>query len=389
MKIVHVIDYFQPKLGYQETFLAREHAKMGHEVFVVTSDRYNPIVYLGDAAKPILGERIVAPGFFIEEDIKVWRLKTLFEVPHGIWIVGLEKKILELEPDLLIVHGIANYCAVKIAFLKRRLPFCKLIFDDHMTFDNSTSIMRVFYPLFKLSFAKEIKRAGDAFVAIAPASIEFMHEKYGISYNDITLIPLGADDDLFRFDSISRQKIRDKLSLQESCVLFIYTGKIIPEKNLHLLVKAAKLLEKYTTFRILLVGNGSLKYIQVLKDSIRVANLDKLFFWHDAVPNSELYMYYSAADVAIWPRGASISQREAMACGLPLIVSDGSPVTDLVSHENGFILHEDDPSHLAEQMEKLLDPYLRKIMGINSRKAVENELSWKVIAKQFTALVAR
>jgi hypothetical protein len=51
MKIIHVIDYFQPQLGYQETFLAKEQAKQGHEVYVLTSDRYNPIVYKGNAAK--------------------------------------------------------------------------------------------------------------------------------------------------------------------------------------------------------------------------------------------------------------------------------------------------------------------------------------------------
>jgi hypothetical protein len=25
MRIVHIIDYYQPAMGYQETFLAREH----------------------------------------------------------------------------------------------------------------------------------------------------------------------------------------------------------------------------------------------------------------------------------------------------------------------------------------------------------------------------
>ena len=40
MRIVHVIDYYQPKLGYQETFLAREQCKLGHEVRVVTMEGF-------------------------------------------------------------------------------------------------------------------------------------------------------------------------------------------------------------------------------------------------------------------------------------------------------------------------------------------------------------
>lgn len=59
MKIVHVIDYFQPRLGYQETFLAKEHPKLGHEVYVVTSDRYNPIIFEGDAARQV--EKLLDP----------------------------------------------------------------------------------------------------------------------------------------------------------------------------------------------------------------------------------------------------------------------------------------------------------------------------------------
>jgi hypothetical protein len=40
MKIVHVVDYFQPQIGSQESFLALAHQRAGHEVHVVTADRY-------------------------------------------------------------------------------------------------------------------------------------------------------------------------------------------------------------------------------------------------------------------------------------------------------------------------------------------------------------
>ena len=64
MKIVHIQDYFHPALGYQETFLSREQAKLGHEVHVVTSDRYNPLIYSEN--KDLLGNRrILDAGFSI------------------------------------------------------------------------------------------------------------------------------------------------------------------------------------------------------------------------------------------------------------------------------------------------------------------------------------
>jgi hypothetical protein len=85
MKIVHLIDYFQPVLGYQEAFLAREQLRLGNEVTVVTSDRYAPFPDYMNTVYPLLGERIRAPGRFIEEGIPVWRLPVQFERRHRCW----------------------------------------------------------------------------------------------------------------------------------------------------------------------------------------------------------------------------------------------------------------------------------------------------------------
>lgn len=386
MRIVHVMDYFQPQLGYQETFLAREHAKMGHEVLVVTSDRYDPLLF--PANKGVLGSRIKSAGFFVEEGINVWRLKTLFEIPFEIWMRGLEKKIQELEPDLVIVHRIVKFESIRIARLKKRLGNFKLIYDDHMSFDNSSSILRFLYPVFRLAFAHAIYNNADGLVGVADASRDFMIKRYGFPPDRITVIPLGADHELFRFDEVARQQIRSQFSLNQNDVVFVYSGKIVPQKSLNILIEAVKLMKNHNNLRVLLVGDGPSTYVEKMKLAIRDAVLVDKFIWHNVVPNRELYRLYSAADVGVWPRGASIGQREAMACGLPIIISADSMVTELLDYDNGLICQEENPSDLAKQMERLLDAELRRKMGQNSRKLVEETLSWKIIAKQFIDLVS-
>lgn len=74
MKIAHVIDYFQPQFGYQETYLARQQLAEGHDVCVFTSERFRPIFYNGGGAQNVLGERIQRSGNFVEEGIRVCRL---------------------------------------------------------------------------------------------------------------------------------------------------------------------------------------------------------------------------------------------------------------------------------------------------------------------------
>lgn len=387
MRIIHILNYFQPKVGYQETFLAKEHAKSGHEVYVVTSDRYSSSLYAVNTLKPVTGGGIKGAGFFIEEGIKVWRLKTLFELPYQVWMLKLESKIQELKPDIVIMHDIVNLTALRIARLKKKLGNFKLIYDDHMTFGLSTSKLRILYPLFKWTFSRLIQETADALVAILPETKMFIHERYGIPLERIAVIPLGADDTLFKLDVLSRQEARNKLSLNETDIVFIYTGKIYPGKRLGLLIRAMKLMGNYNDLKVLLVGNGPQTYIEELKQNIKAENLEDRFIWHDAVPNKELYKFYSAADVAIWPHGPSISMREAMACSLPIIISEGSAVTELVDYNNGLICQEENASDLSQQMEKLLDPQLRREMGQRSRKLVEEKFSWRIIARQFIELV--
>jgi len=383
---VHIIDYFQPQLGYQETFLTREQAKMGHEVYVVTSDGYSP--YMWRDAGELLENRIRGVGLFTEEGTKVWRLKVLFKVQHQIWLIGLEKKIREIKPDIIIIHGIVSFSAIRIARLKKKLGNFKLIYDDHMKLDASKSKLSVLYPLFKRTFSRLIQEAADALVGIGDTCKVFMNVKYGIPLERITVIPLGADDELFRFDAIARQEIRSKLAISESDMVFIYTGQIAPFKKVTLLIEAVpKLMKKYSNLRLLLVGSGPSPYIERMKQDIKAEGLEDRFIWHDVVHNKELYKFYSAADVAVWPCGATISQREAMSCRLPIIISEDSLVTELVSYNNGLICREEDACDVARQMEKLLDPKLRSEMGNNSRKFVEERFTWRIIAKQFLELV--
>jgi len=383
MRIVHVIDYFHSMLGYQEVFLAKEQVKAGHDVHVITSDRYHSSIYSGGIAA-LIGKRIKGAGSFIEEGIQVWRLKTRFEFPNIIWVAGLEGKIREIKPDMIIVHGITNFSAVRIARMKNRTGGFKLVYDDHAIPDNTTGKMRVLYPLFRWTLSYSIQKAADALVAILPETREFMHRKYGIPLERIDVIPLGADIALFRFDAAARCEIRKELAMGDDDTVFIYASKFIPSRQIPVFIDAVgKIADKYKNITVLMIGSGDESYIDELKQQIQSKGLEGRFKWLDLIPNDQLYKYYSAADISVWPFGASIGMREAMACCLPIIIGENSRVTELVERDNGLLFREGDSSDLALQMEKLLDPELRRKMGQKGRELVEEKFSWEVIAGQF------
>ena len=56
MRIVHVNQFFIPGLSYQENILPHEQAKLGHEVWILPSDRLpNPKKYPGSQRRLLQG----------------------------------------------------------------------------------------------------------------------------------------------------------------------------------------------------------------------------------------------------------------------------------------------------------------------------------------------
>ena len=104
----------------------------------------------------------------------------------------------------------------------------------------------------------------------------------------------------------------------------------------------------------------------------------------DSVPNNSLYKYYSAADFAIWPNHVTISHFEAMACRLPIIVSNLEVAKERVVWENGFFLNSLSVDEIYEKSKlMIINQPMRKQMGERALKAINNELSWDVIVNKF------
>jgi glycosyltransferase involved in cell wall biosynthesis len=179
-----------------------------------------------------------------------------------------------------------------------------------------------------------------------------------------------------------------KLNIKDSEIMFIYTGKITPSKNIKILFEALNYLKNKGNgnFRMAIIGEGPDSYIKELKDFAQIHGIDDFILWHDMVLNKDLAPYYSAADVGVWPREASATILEAMSCNLPIILSDFSKVTFLVSHDNGYLFKDGNAIDLSGKMELLLKNELRIQMGKNSRKIIEEKYNWTIIAKKFLDL---
>lgn len=384
LRILHIIDHFYPVLGYQETFLAKAHGRT-NETLVITSDRYAQALYA--ANKSLLKQRVIGSGYSIERGIKVLRLPTLLDISHinQPWLISLEQAVLNFNPDIVIVHSVLSITSMRIARLKSKLPNAILIFDDHMTYNATRGgWTHLMYKILRRSVTPMLLKTVDLFVAaVSNETRSFMEETYGIPASRIVVIPLGVERGIFRRDPESRAIVRNKYKIRKNDVVFLYAGKIIPEKGVHLFVEGGiRLCSRHPNVKFMLVGGGYPAYIERLGGRIRKSGFSNRFVFVNAVPNEELYQFCNAADVGVWPLQCSISMVEAMSCGLPIIISEKSGTIERVNEGTGLLYRDGDVNDLHLKMEELLDRKRRKNMSKNAEKYTE-KLDWDIIAEIF------
>jgi len=374
MKIIHLCDYIQPNLGYQEYYLAKEHAKMGYDVTVIASDRYYPFPDYKNTVEKVLGSRFIGAGIEKLDGFKIIRLKTIFEFGTKTWLKGLKNEIIKINPDILICHGMDTFNALRIAKLKSKMKF-KLIYDDHpfTPFKKIGLIKSIYYLFFNF---KLIEKQSDKLIVKSEDGLKHINKYYKFKKPVITGA-LGVDSNLFKLNYLERLRLRKRYKILPTDVALIYTGKIIRNKGVHLIIDALSKINKKSII-LLIIGSGDNKYIKYLRILAKKGHVKVIFI--NPVKNSILPDFFSMGDIAVWPTEATISVFEAMSCSLPIICNKST--AEFIDN-NGFAINSSTQALSTEINFLVSNKKLRIQMGKKSRQLIEQNWSWKKVAEKF------
>ena len=175
---------------------------------------------------------------------------------------------------------------------------------------------------------------------------------------------VGIDTSQYHTDRQRRIKKRSELGLKKDDVALISMGDLIERKNYPVAIEAiAKANNPKLQYYICGTGPEKEKLMTLTKNQGVEKQVHFLGYRNDI---KELLQ---AADIFLFTtlqEGLSRSLMEAMACGLPCIVSKIRGNTDLLNNSNGGILCERIDDYV-EAIDKLTsDPDLRKQMSINN-----------------------
>lgn len=183
------------------------------------------------------------------------------------------------------------------------------------------------------------------------------------------VIENGVDVNYFQFDEALRNKYRDSLNLQSKFVL-CFVGRIEFQKGIKDIIEAV---DKIQNGQIIILFVGPIEkeaktYIDnqlALKDYMVCVSVQK-----------SVKGYYCAADGFILPsydEGLPLVLLEAMACGLPPIVTRVGGMSDVVKdHINGLTINPHDVEGLAQKIKWCIENEdKRKTMGRNASKTIK------------------
>ena len=203
-------------------------------------------------------------------------------------------------------------------------------------------------------------------------------ELSGCQADKIVVFPWGVDLSVFRpLEGPSR--IRQQLRWEENQIL-IMTRVFKPIYGIEYFIETLPMvIAQRPKARVVLVGSGPLE--ASYRRRIKELGLERYVHFAGWMDERGMAAYLNAADIYVTTSlsdGTSCSLLEAMACGLPVVVSDAPAYFEWVEDGgNGYIVPRKDSVVLSERLVELLgDGDLRQAMGEHNLQLSRERADW-------------
>jgi len=195
----------------------------------------------------------------------------------------------------------------------------------------------------------------------------------------LALIPNGSEIPEWKEPNTSSKPVRTALFL----------SRIHLKKGLLNLVEAWSIVRP-KGWRMLIVGPDTEGYGKVVKEAIQKKGLESEFVFQEPVYGEAKWDIYRNADLFILPtftENFGMVIPEAMACGLPVITTEGTPWNELNDRNCGWWIPIGvDPLVKTLRLATEASDEERRAMGKRGRQLVEEKYSWDSIAQKMKAL---
>ncbi|HVR07558.1 MAG TPA: glycosyltransferase [Thermoanaerobaculia bacterium] len=316
------------------------------------------------------GANVAAPAFDPELGFAVdWGIDLLSGYEHAAfpadWRRGwLADELRGNRWDLLVTNGYRQREYRRATALARRLRIATALRLD----SDATGSSHLALAAKRLLFGQVLARRYDLFLGVGTRTTDYL-ERCGVDAARCGRLPYAVDVEHFRAASgiaaAARTALRQKLGVPAAARVVLAVAKLNPREGPKDLVGAAGLLG--ADVWLLVAGSGPDR--DALELAARAAAPERVRFL-GYVPYPELPSLYAAADLFVHAAHREhwgVSVAEALACGLPAIVSTGVGAgRDLIEPgQNGFVYRAGDAAELADRIAAALALPLQEVRRTN------------------------
>jgi glycosyltransferase involved in cell wall biosynthesis len=170
------------------------------------------------------------------------------------------------------------------------------------------------------------------------------------------IIPNGIDTKLFKPDHPSGFRLRDEWGIDEKTVSIGFIGRLDPMKDHTTFLQAVKIFDqKECNVRFVCIGDGKEPYKSEIHSLCRKLGLNGSLIWTGE--RCDMTSVYNSMDIVTssssFGEGFPNVIGEAMACGIPCVVTDVGDSAIIVG-ETGIVVPPEDPQALADGWRSML-----------------------------------
>ena len=372
--IVTTGNEFNQSMLYKENYIIKAAQAHGDEIFVFA----NQYTY-------VKGKTELAVA---EEKVEGYTLKRFKYRSYGNKMLtsrvrridGLENEIVRLKPDLIFFNCGQVYNIKNLKLIKQALPDVKIVIDFSTKYLNSARnwfSKNIQHRLMYRSWLQEALPYVDKIFYISQESKVFAQEMYKIPDEIMEHNNLPGETIPVETKMAYKHDVFAKMGMTKDTIMFMYSGKIYPEKKVDHLVRAFVRTE-VPNFRLIIIGvyndDASRLTIEPLIAS------DKRIKFMNFVSGSELTKYVCAADLYIQPGSISQTCQTAVCCGTPLCFNDIPTHREIYNGNGFFVDSEEDIYNVFETISK--NPSILKDMSRKAYLMAREEHDYHVIYRE-------
>lgn len=303
-------------------------------------------------------------------------------------LCALLSRLCVLRPDILHVQFLPMLiwgAPLELWFLRcvKRLGI-RIVYTVHNVLPQGTGDQR-------RSLFKKLYRIPDALICHDQVARERLIREFDVAPHRVTVIPHGP---LLTPDrAISADRAREELAVAKDEFLVLWQGILRPYKGVPFLLRAWRRVQaKNPSARLAIVGAADRDGVRSVADDVRKLGIeDSVRIEMRFVTERELSLYYSAADVLVYPY-SEITTSGALMTGLghgkALVTTKLEAFQSVLTDRRDALMVEyGDVEALAETILTLADqPALRDQLGAAAKRTHGQWQSWPEIAANTTAL---